>query len=147
MRQLCGYRRADCRELRPNVNIGMGGHEPHRQDQCAGHGHGDDQDGARRWHAGPLWIPTGEFIKGHSRCAGGHSNGGRFFKFTDQDDPRVALSQQKVEELTKALEAKESPELIAAKVALLQAQAEKVREKRSRRVSKRPTALCSRPRW
>lgn len=50
----------------------------------------------------------------------GHKDGGRFFY--DSSDPRVTRMQQKIQQLQQQLGAKHPPELLAAQVALLQAQ-------------------------
>jgi hypothetical protein len=114
------------RELSLNVNIGMGATNPTDKINALATGMGTIKTVLADGVLDRYGFRPEEFIK-VILGALGHSNGGRFFKFADLDDTRVASLMQQVEELTKALEAKESPELIAAKVALLQAQAEKVR--------------------
>lgn len=54
----------------------------------------------------------------------GHKDGGKFFKRLGTDeDPRITGLQQQIQELQQALDAKHPPELLAAQVKLLEAQA------------------------
>ena len=55
----------------------------------------------------------------------GHKDGGRFFKFDEEGDPRVAQLEQQIQQLQQALEAKNPPELVAAEVELTKAQTKK----------------------
>ena len=55
----------------------------------------------------------------------GHKDGGRFFKFDGEGDPRVAQLQQQLQELQAQLQAKSPPELVAAEVELTKAQTKK----------------------
>lgn len=55
----------------------------------------------------------------------GHKDGGRFFKFDGESDPRIAQLEQQIQQLQQALEAKSPPELIAADVELKKAQTKK----------------------
>ena len=55
----------------------------------------------------------------------GHKNGGRFFKFDGEGDPRITQLEQQIQELKQALEAKSPPELVAADVELKKAQTKK----------------------
>lgn len=55
----------------------------------------------------------------------GHKDGGRFFKFDGEGDPRVAQLTDQIQKLQQALEAKNPPELVAAQVELTKAQTKK----------------------
>lgn len=55
----------------------------------------------------------------------GHKDGGRFFKFDGEGDPRVAQLEQQIQQLQQALEAKNPPEMVAAEVELKKAQTKK----------------------
>ena len=46
----------------------------------------------------------------------GHKDGGRFFKFDDDQDPQLMALQQQIDALQQALDAKHPPELLAAMV-------------------------------
>jgi len=56
----------------------------------------------------------------------GHKDGGRFFKFDGEQDPRVQALQQQLQQLQQALDAKNPPELIAAQVEEIKARTGKI---------------------
>lgn len=56
----------------------------------------------------------------------GHKDGGRFFKFDGEGDPRVAQLEQQIQQLTQQLEAKNPPELVAAMVDEIRARIGKI---------------------
>jgi len=60
----------------------------------------------------------------------GHRDGGRFFKFDEQEDPRITSLMQQVKELKAALDAKNPPEVIAAQVKKLGEEAKAIAAKR-----------------
>jgi hypothetical protein len=53
----------------------------------------------------------------------GYRDGARFFKPTDGGDPQVQQLQQQIQQMQAALDAKNPPEIVAATVAKLQAEA------------------------
>ncbi len=56
----------------------------------------------------------------------GYDSGARFFKWGDEQDPQVAMLNQKIAELQDSLKKKDPPEIVAAKVKLMQAQVDKM---------------------
>jgi len=56
----------------------------------------------------------------------GHKDGGRFFDFDTEQDPRIQSLMQQIQELQAALDAKHPPEVIAAQVRKLDEEAKKV---------------------
>ena len=112
-------------ELTLNVNIGMGATNPTDKVNTLALGMGAIKtilDGGQLEKYG---LQPQELIK-EVLGALGHKDGGRFFDFKSMGDPRIAALQQQIDELQQALDAKNPPEVIAAQVAKLQAEAKSI---------------------
>ena len=112
-------------ELTLNCNIGMGATNPTDKVNTLALGMGTIrtilQDGLLEKYG----LQPSELIK-EVLGALGHKDGGRFFKFDDAQDPRIEALNQQIQELQQALDAKHPPEVVAAMVKKMEAEAKNI---------------------
>lgn len=112
-------------ELTLNCNIGMGATNPNDKVNTLALGMGTIKtilDGGLLEKYG---LQPQELIK-EILGALGHKDGGRFFKFDAAQDPRIDALNKQVEELQAALDAKHPPEIVAAMVKKMEAEAKNI---------------------
>lgn len=116
-------------ELSLNVNVGMGATSPTDKVNTLALGMGTIRTVLSDGLLEKYGLQPAEFIK-EILGALGHKDGGRFFDFENGEDPRIQSLQQQIQELQQALAAKHPPEIIAAQVKKLLAEAENVQAKK-----------------
>ena len=112
-------------ELTLNCNIGMGATNPNDKVNTLALGMGTIKtilDGGLLEKYG---LQPQELIK-EILGALGHKDGGRFFMFDAAQDPRIDALNKQVEELQAALDAKHPPEIVAAMVKKMEAEAKNI---------------------
>lgn len=116
-------------ELSLNVNVGMGATSPTDKVNTLALGMGTIRTVLSDGLLEKYGLQPAEFIK-EILGALGHKDGGRFFNFENGEDPRIQSLQQQIQELQQALKAKNPPEVIAAQVKKLLAEAENITVKK-----------------
>lgn len=112
-------------ELSLSVNVGMGATSPTDKVNTLSLGMGTIRTVLADGLLEKYGLQPQEFIK-EILGALGHKDGGRFFKFDGGEDPRIQSLQQQIQELQQALNAKHPPEVIAAQVKKLLAEADNI---------------------
>ena len=112
-------------ELTLNVNVGMSATNPNDKVNAIALGMGAIKTILSEGVLEKYGLQPKELIK-EILGALGHRDGGRFFKFDAQEDPRITSLMQQVQDLEAALKAKNPPEVIAAQVNKLHEEAKKV---------------------
>lgn len=112
-------------ELTLNVNVGMGATNPTDKVNTLALGMGAIrtilQDGLLERYG----LQPEELIK-EILGALGHKDGGRFFDFNSEEDPRIKSLTEQIAQLQQALDAKHPPEVIAAQVKKLTEEAKNI---------------------
>ena len=116
-------------ELTMNVNVGMSATNPHDKVNSIAMGMGAIRTILADDSLEKYGLDANELIK-EVLGALGYKDGGRFFQFDEQADPRIANLEQQISELQAALDAKHPKELVAAQVNKLQEEAKKVAAER-----------------
>lgn len=113
-------------ELTLSVNVGMGATSPNDKVNTIAMGMGTIRTVLSDGLLEKYGLQPAEFIK-EILGALGHKNGGRFFDFSNQDDPRINSLKSKIDELQQALEAKYPPELLREMVEKTKAETDKIK--------------------